>query len=127
MRRSLAVLPLAFLLAAAGCGSSSSSSDEASSSSSSSSSSASAAKSGDAVTMKNTAFKPKDLSVKVGQKVTWTNEDAFDHNVVATKGGTFKSSDFGQGKTYSYTPKKAGTIDYECTLHPGMTAKLEVK
>ena len=121
MRRSLAVLPLAAVLAAAGCG------GDDSSSSGSSSGSKSEAKSGDAVSMKDIAFHPKSLSVKVGQKVTWTNEEPVDHNVVATKGASFKSKVFGEGKTFAFTTKKAGTIDYECTLHPGMTGKLEVK
>ena len=71
------------------------------------------------------AFSPKSVTVKVGQKVTWTNQDAVDHNVIAND-GTFKSGDFGQNGTYSFTPKKAGKIEYQCTLHPGMTATLNV-
>ena len=78
------------------------------------------------VTMKNIAFDPKDVTVKVGQKVTWTNDDSVPHNVTATSGASFKSSTFGQGGTYSFTPKKAGTIQYVCTIHPGMEATLTV-
>jgi plastocyanin len=121
MRCLLAVMPLTAVIALAGCG------GDDSSSSGGGSSSAEGAKAGSSVTMKDIAFSPKTLPVKVGQKVTWTNEEAVDHNVVATKGASFKSDAFGEGKTFSYTPKKAGTVDYECTLHPGMTAKLEVK
>ncbi len=78
------------------------------------------------VAMQNTAFDPKTTTVKVGQTIKWTNDDPFDHNVVATKGATFRSSDFGQGGTYSYKATKAGTISYVCTLHPGMDATLTV-
>jgi plastocyanin len=122
MRRSLAALPLAVVLAAAGCGGSSSTSD-----SGSGSGSASSVGGGTTVSMKDIQFDPKTLSVKVGQKVTWKNDEPVEHNAVATKGASFKSPVFGEGKTYSYTTKKAGTIEYECTLHPGMTGTLTVK
>jgi plastocyanin len=79
-----------------------------------------------AISMKNIQFAPKDQTVKVGDKVTWTNDDAVAHNVTANSGASFKSSDFGQGKTYEYTPKAAGTIKYTCTIHPGMDGTLTV-
>jgi plastocyanin len=76
--------------------------------------------------MQNIAFDPKAVTVKVGQKVTWTNEDTVDHNVTSQSGETIKSDNFGKGGTFSFTPKKAGTIKYVCTIHPGMTATLTV-
>jgi plastocyanin len=76
--------------------------------------------------MQNIAFDPKSVTVKVGQKVTWTNADSTDHNVTAQSGADFKSKDFGNGGTFSFTPTKAGTIKYVCTIHPGMDATLTV-
>jgi len=81
---------------------------------------------GNAVAMKNIQFDPKETTVKVGEKVTWTNEDDVDHNVVAREGADFSSDTFGKGKTFSYTPTKAGKIEYTCTLHPGMDGELTV-
>ena len=78
------------------------------------------------VSMKNIAFDPKDVTVKVGQKVVWTNDDSVAHNVVAQSGASFQSKVFNQGGTYSFTPKKAGTIQYVCTIHPGMEGTLTV-
>lgn len=78
------------------------------------------------IAMQDTAFSPKTTTVKVGETVKWTNDDPFDHNVTATKGGDFHSSDFGQGGTYTYKAAKAGTISYVCTLHPGMDGTLKV-
>jgi plastocyanin len=128
MTRALPILLAASALAVAGCGSSSSDSSSSSSSKkSSSSSSASAGTATNAIKMQNIQFSPKAASVKVGQKVTWTNEDGTDHNVTATGGASFKSQDFGKGKTYSFTPKKAGVIKYTCTIHPGMDGVLTVK
>lgn len=111
-------------LALAGCGSSSSSST----SGSSSSKPATGASSGGAVTIKmqNIQFAPKSQTVKVGQKVTWVNEDTVVHNVTAKSGAKFASSTFGKGNSFSYTPTKAGTISYVCTIHPGMDGTLTV-
>jgi plastocyanin len=121
MRRILLALCAVVALAAAGCGSNGSSTSSASSSSASTSTAApSSSGGGVAVKMQNIAFDPKAVTVKVGQKVTWTNGDSTDHNVTADSGASFKSKDFGQGGTFSFTPTKAGTITYECTLHPNM-------
>jgi plastocyanin len=130
MRRIVLALCAVVALAAAGCGSSNSSSTSSgsSSSASTSTSTAAASSSGGGVTIKmqNIAFDPKAVTVKVGQKVTWTNEDTVDHNVTSQSGETIKSDNFGKGGTFSFTPKKAGTIKYVCTIHPGMTATLTV-
>lgn len=125
-------LPLAafaaLALTVAGCGSSSSDKSTSSSSGGSSTSSGGAAPSGGgAVEMKNTAFSPATTTVKVGQKITWTNKDGFDHNVVAQTGATFKSKNFGQGGTFTFTPTKAGTITYICTIHPFMKGTITVR
>src|SRR5512132_2383356 len=128
MRRILLVPCAVVALAAAGCGSSNNSSTSSGSSSGASTSTAAASSSGGGVTIKmqNIAFDPKSVTVKVGQKVTWTNEDTVDHNVTSQSGETIKSDNFGNGATFSFTPKTAGKISYVCTLHPGMTATLTV-
>jgi plastocyanin len=113
-------------LAAAGCGSSNNSSTATSSTAPAAASTTAGGGGAVAIKMQNIAFDPKAVSVKVGQKVTWTNDDTVAHNVTATSGATFKSSDFNQGGTFSFTPTKAGTIKYVCTIHPGMDATLTV-
>jgi plastocyanin len=80
----------------------------------------------DQIGMKDIKFDPADAQVKVGQKVTWTNNESVPHDVAATSGADFKSETFGKDGTFSFTPDKAGTIKYECTLHPGMDGTLEV-
>jgi plastocyanin len=77
--------------------------------------------------MRGLKFVPDRAEVKVGQKVTWTNEESIDHNVTADSGAKFMSKAFGRGGRYTFTPRAAGTITYECTLHPGMTGTLVVK
>lgn len=125
MRRILlalcAVLALALGLAACGGG------DDNGGGSTSSTPAASSGGGGEVeIKMQNIQFAPKDTTVKVGQKVKWVNEDTTDHNVTSDSGADFKSDDFGKGSSFEFTPDKAGTIKYECTLHPGMTATLNV-
>ncbi len=79
------------------------------------------------ISMKNIAYVPESVTVKVGQKITWVNDEGVDHNVVANSGADFKSELFGQDGTFEYTPDKAGTIKYECTVHPGMDGTVVVQ
>ena len=122
MRRILPVLCAVVVLAAAGCGGN----DDDSGSSSAAKPAASGG--GDvAIQLKGFQFNPKDTTVKVGQKITWTNADTTDHNVTADSGADFKSDNFGEGGTFEFTADKAGKIAYECTLHPGMKATITVQ
>jgi plastocyanin len=115
---------LALALAVAACGGSSGGGSSSTTSSSAPASSGGGA--GVQIKMQNIQFSPKATTVKVGDKVTWTNDDNTDHNVTADSGADFKSKDFGNGATFSFTADKAGTIKYECTIHPGMTGTLTV-
>jgi plastocyanin len=126
MRRILLALCAVVALAAAGCGGGDDNGGSTSSAPASTSSSSSGG-GGVAIKMQNIAFDPKDVTVKVGQKVTWTNDDSTDHNVTADSGADFKSDNFAKAGTFSFTPTQAGTIKYECTIHPGMVATLNVQ
>ena len=75
------------------------------------------------VTIKNFAFSPAEITIKVGDTVTWTEQDAVHHT---TTGSIFNSEDLGQGQTYSNTFDKAGTYDYTCNYHPNMKGKVIV-
>jgi plastocyanin len=77
------------------------------------------------VAYRNIAISPDKVTVKVGQKIRWTNFDTALHNVVAT--GKFMSPDLKQGATFVFAPTKPGTIHYVCTYHPGsMTGTITV-
>ena len=77
--------------------------------------------------MQNIAFDPKDVTVKVGQKVTLDQRRLGRPQRHGRRPARdFKSDNFGKGATFSFTPTKAGTINYVCTIHPGMTATLTV-
>ena len=79
------------------------------------------------VTMKDIKFNPSTVNVKVGDTVTWTNDDSVGHDVT---GDGFKSGSAGGlagGDTFKHKFAKAGTFKYQCTVHPGMTGEVVVK
>jgi len=82
--------------------------------------------SGNNVSIKNFAFSVSSLSVNSGVTVTWTNNDATTHTVTADD-NSFDSGDIAPGKTFSKTFNSAGTFNYHCKIHPGMTAAVVVK
>jgi plastocyanin len=79
------------------------------------------------IKMADIKFDPEDATVSAGQAVCWSNEDTIDHDVSAESGASFKSELFGKGQTFTTTIDAAGTVQYVCTIHPGMTGKLTVE
>lgn len=79
------------------------------------------------VNMKDIKFVPESVTVKVGQKILWTNTDgSIPHNVTAREGADFKSDNLNSGDTFEYTPTKAGKIAYVCTIHAGQNGTITV-
>jgi amicyanin len=79
------------------------------------------------VDIKEFAFGPQSITVKVGTTVTWTNDDQDPHTVTSQNSdGPLKSSTLSNGDTYRFTFTKAGTFDYLCTIHPFMTGTVVV-
>jgi plastocyanin len=81
---------------------------------------------GNSVSIANFAFSPTSLTVKVGTKVSWTNNDTVTHTVTANK-GAFNSGPLAPGSTFSFTFTKAGTYSYHCNIHPSMMATIVVQ
>lgn len=73
-------------------------------------------------------FQPKDIVVKKGETVTWTNQDTARHNVEFTTGSLAgqKGPLMDESETYSFTFEETGTFDYICTPHPYMQATVKV-
>ncbi len=95
----------------------------------SSSTSGASASGGNSVTIKNFAFQPQTLTVKVGTTVTWTNQDSTPHTVQFSNKSIPPSSDLSAGggrSTYSHTFAAAGTYPYICGIHNSMTGTIKV-
>jgi plastocyanin len=86
-----------------------------------------------ASTLTDTAFQPNPVNVKVGDTVSWTNNDNTIHTVIegnpATGGeveGGFASEILGPGVTFEHTFNQTGTFEYYCNLHPNMVGTVIV-
>ena len=80
------------------------------------------------VTLKTYAFHPAALSVRVGDTVTWTNQDTAGHNVVTTSGpASLHSPMLVKGASWSFTFRVAGTYAYYCSVHPDMRGSVVVE
>lgn len=78
-----------------------------------------------AIAIANFSFGPKELEIKVGTTVTWTNQDGASHTVSADN-GVFDSGSLSHNETFSYTFSEVGTFTYHCGIHPSMTATVTV-
>jgi plastocyanin len=72
------------------------------------------------------AFTPGSLSVSVGTTVKWTNNDGVTHTVTANDGSSFDSGPIAAGASFSFKFMTAGTFNYHCTIHSGMTGTIVV-
>ena len=70
-------------------------------------------------------YVPDQLTVSVGDTVTWTNTDPMRHTVTADD-GAFDSGRLGGGETFSHTFTSAGPVPYHCEIHSGMTGTVTV-
>jgi LPXTG-motif cell wall-anchored protein len=72
------------------------------------------------VSIKDNAFDPKTITVKVGDTVTWSIAGQNEHTATADN-GSFNSDDLkaGEKTTFSFTFTKAGTFAYYCKYHGG--------
>jgi amicyanin len=77
------------------------------------------------VKIDNFTFGPQKLTVKVGDTVTWINEDDIPHTVVSV--GKFRSKALDTDDKYSFTFTTAGTYEYFCGLHPHMQGSVVVE
>lgn len=77
------------------------------------------------VKIENFAFTPPALTVKVGDTVTFENDDDIPHLVVAND-ASFRSKALDTGDSYAFTFTKAGDYAYYCGLHPHMQGKITV-
>jgi len=78
------------------------------------------------IIMNNRSYDPKTVTIGLGGTVTWVNQEALRHDVVADN-GEFNSGLFGEGETFSFTFSAAGTYPYHCSIHPGMTGTVIVQ
>jgi plastocyanin len=85
------------------------------------------------VKMQNIQFDPKDVTVKPGETITFSNDESIPHDVHKTSGpgGDFASGPDGgmqEGDTFELKLDQPGKYEYVCHVHaPGMAGTITVK
>ncbi len=69
------------------------------------------------VVEQNISFNPATITVKTGATVTWVNQDSVPHQVYFND-GSVKGPVMNPGDTFKHTFAKPGTFKYHCNIHP---------
>jgi plastocyanin len=75
----------------------------------------------------NFVFAPKELKVKAGTTVTWTNRDDIPHGIASSNNAFAKSKAMDTDESYSFTFTTPGNYQYFCYLHPHMVGSIAVE
>lgn len=72
-------------------------------------------------------FTPANMTVQVGDSVTWTNDSDAPHTVTSDdSGGPLGSPELEEGQSYSQTFDTAGDYAYHCEIHDYMQGTVHV-
>lgn len=79
------------------------------------------------VTQKDKAFSVKTLTIKVGDSVSFRNDDPFFHNIFSlSETQTFDLGSYPQGQSRKATFTRPGKVEVECAIHPDMKMVIDV-
>lgn len=92
--------------------------------------------------IKDFEYEKPNIKIKKGTKVTWTNQDAIKHNVMADHQGSDQAHDpptkekvdpnefagplLAKGESYSFTFNEVSSSPYHCSPHPYMKGSVTV-
>lgn len=71
-----------------------------------------------AVTIGDFAMSPDPVTIRVGETIAWTNQDAATHTATLESGDCTTDS-LSQGETGKLTFSVAGSYTYKCAIHSG--------
>ena len=71
------------------------------------------------------AFGPQAITIKAGERVTWSNDDGSPHTV-SFKDGSAGAKSLSPADRFSRVFDKPGTYEYFCAFHPFMTGRIIV-
>ena len=75
--------------------------------------------------IKDFAYRPTPVTIHVGDRVTFVNDDDEAHTVTAAD-KSYDSGGLDTGNRWEHVFTKAGTYSYFCALHPYMKASIVV-
>jgi plastocyanin len=77
------------------------------------------------IVQKGRAFHPTEASIAVGDRLIFTNEDNYIHQIYVT--GLFDSDEKSPGENLNESFTRAGTFQVRCHIHPTMKMVVRVK
>lgn len=78
------------------------------------------------VAVENFKYDPDPITIRVGDSITWTNEDPVGHTSTATD-DSFNTGMFFPDDSATITFDTAGNFPYFCGTHPEMTGTIVVE
>jgi hypothetical protein len=75
----------------------------------------------------NRYFSPSNLTVKVGDVVTWINRDSVTHTVTDLSAQKIFDQMLGPGQRFSYRFERRGVYVYYCVVHPWKGGEVRVE
>jgi plastocyanin len=80
------------------------------------------------VTQKDKKFSVARLQAKVGDTVSFRNDDPYFHNIFSLSDTqSFDLGSYPQGQSRKVVLQKEGTVEVECAIHPDMKMVIEVR
>jgi plastocyanin len=79
------------------------------------------------VLIEDFAYSPAELTIKVGDSVTFTNQDSAPHTATARDRDVLQTGRLGQGESMTVTFDTPGTYEYFCEFHPNMEGVIVVE
>lgn len=73
------------------------------------------------------AYSPAELTIKVGESVTFTNQDSAPHTATAQDRDVLQTGTLNQGESATITFDTPGTYEYFCEFHPDMSGVIIVE
>ena len=79
------------------------------------------------VVQKGRAFSTEEITLRVGDQITFVNDDVYGHNVYSeSNAGPFDIGLQKPGEDRTVTFNSAGTFDIRCRIHPKMRMTVQV-
>jgi len=79
------------------------------------------------VSIKNFSFNPSALTIKIGTKVTWVNNDNVSHTIISDSGNLLNSETLSPGQSFSFTFVNPGSVGYHCKIHSTMKGTIIIE
>jgi len=79
------------------------------------------------INQKNKVFSVRQITIKVGDRITFVNDDSVNHHVFSATQGSEIDIVQRPGRSDTVRFSQPGTVDVECAIHPDMTLEVQVR